>query len=61
VLFFGPYVLTSWMFVCKVVNGATYVQIDMMESKKDGTRMLLIEGARKPSHLAWATWHAFMN
>ncbi|XP_066327357.1 protein MICRORCHIDIA 7-like isoform X3 [Miscanthus floridulus] len=27
----------------EVVNGATYVHIDMMESKKDGTRMLLIE------------------
>lgn len=44
---FGPCVLTSWMFVCKVVNGATYVNIDMIESKKDGTRMLLVEGARK--------------
>lgn len=60
-LFLGPCVLTSWMFVCKVVNGATYVHIDMMESKKDGTRMLLVEGARKPSHLVWMTWHAFMN
>ncbi|KXG30181.1 protein MICRORCHIDIA 7 [Sorghum bicolor] len=27
----------------EVVNGATYVHIDMMESKKDGTRMLLVE------------------
>ncbi|GJN21041.1 hypothetical protein PR202_gb08487 [Eleusine coracana subsp. coracana] len=31
------------MFLCKVANGATYVNIDMMENKKDGTRMLLVQ------------------
>jgi len=31
------------MFLCKVMNGATFVNIDMIENKKDGTRMLLIE------------------
>ena len=38
------------MFLCKVMNGATFVNIDMIENKKDGTRMLLVEGL-KLSHL----------
>lgn len=28
----------------QVSNGATYVNIDMLENKKDGSRMLLVEG-----------------
>ena len=44
-------VLTWCMFLCKVMNGATFVNIDMIENKKDGTRMLLVEGL-KLSHLA---------
>ncbi|GJM84994.1 hypothetical protein PR202_ga00718 [Eleusine coracana subsp. coracana] len=35
--------LGGTMFLCKVANGATYVNIDMMENKKDGTRMLLVQ------------------
>jgi hypothetical protein len=40
------------MFLCKVANGATFVKVDMIENKKDGDRMLLIEGVN-PSHLSW--------
>lgn len=36
--------LTSW-FGHQVCSGATYVDIDMLVNKKDGSRMLLIEGS----------------
>ena len=35
--------LTS-SFWCQVCNGATYVNIDMLVNRKDGSKMLLIEG-----------------
>jgi hypothetical protein len=41
----------SVVFLCKVANGATFVNIDMLENKKDGTRMLLVQGV-KLSHFA---------
>jgi hypothetical protein len=37
------------------------VNIDMIESKKDGTPMLLVQGAIGNPQFAWVTWHAFMN
>ena len=36
----------SVVFLCKVSNGATFVNIDMLENKKDGTRMLLVQGVK---------------
>lgn len=53
--------LTTWIFYYQVVNGATYVKIDMVESKKNGTRMLLVEGAKKPSLSCMGGMACFMN
>jgi hypothetical protein len=36
----------SVVFLCKVSNGATFVNIDMLENKKDGSRMLLVQGVK---------------
>lgn len=43
VSFFSYY---SFLYFYQAVNGATCVNIDMIKSKKDGSRMLLIEGTQ---------------
>lgn len=43
-LYFSLLVVMQFNYWFQVCNGATYVNVDMLENKKDGSRMLLVEG-----------------
>lgn len=65
---FRIYIVFSMLIIFipffKVCNGATYVNVDMLESRKDGSRMLLIEGLYyrlsslvfRPCSLMWSAY-----